>query len=137
MADVLTPEQRRLCMSRIRGKGTKPEMAVRKLLHALGYRYRLHRRDLPGCPDLVFAGRKMVIFVHGCFWHRHRCRNGRVTPATRPEFWQTKLDGNKARDVINRRRLRKLGWKVLVIWECWTRNPALLKRKLCNFLDTT
>ena len=134
MVDVLTPEQRQYCMSRIRGKDTKPEMIVRKLVHALGYRYRLHRHDLPGCPDLVFPGRRKVILVHGCFWHRHRCRYGQVMPATRRRFWREKLESNRARDALNRRRLRRLGWQVLVVWECQTRNSAGLLDRIVRFL---
>ncbi len=134
MADVLTKEQRRLCMSRIRGKDTKPEMVVRRMLHALGYRYRLHRRDLPGCPDLVFPGRRKIIFVHGCFWHRHRCKYGLVTPATRPEFWKKKLEGNRARDTRVRKELRRLGWQVLVVWECQIRKPDAMIKRVVDFL---
>lgn len=136
MTDVLTIDQRRYCMSRIRGKDTKPELVVRRMLHALGYRYRLHRRDLPGCPDLVFSGRKQVIFVHGCFWHRHRCKYGQVSPATRPEFWERKLAGNKARDARNRRELRRLGWRVLIVWECQIRKPTAMIERVVRFLES-
>jgi DNA mismatch endonuclease (patch repair protein) len=118
MTDVLTPEQRKRCMSRIRGKDTKPEMVVRRLVHAMGYRYRLHQKDLPGKPDLVFPCLKKVIFVHGCFWHVHNCRYGRVKPATNAEFWESKRSGNRERDARNRRHLTQLGWQALVIWEC-------------------
>lgn len=135
MADVLTPEQRRYCMSRIKGRDTKPEMAVRKLVHALGYRYRLHVRSLPGSPDLVFSSRRKVIFVHGCFWHRHNCRYGRVMPATRRTFWKSKLEGNRERDGKNRRLLRKEGWEVLVVWECQTRKREWLLERICEFLE--
>ncbi|MEK6798532.1 MAG: DNA mismatch endonuclease Vsr [Planctomycetota bacterium] len=105
-------------MRGIRGKDTSPEMFVRRLVHSLGYRFRLHRRDLPGTPDLVFPSRRKVIFVHGCFWHRHSCPRGRSTPATRRQFWNRKLDGNRRRDAASRRRLRTLRWRVLVLWEC-------------------
>ncbi|HUU09426.1 MAG TPA: very short patch repair endonuclease [Phycisphaerae bacterium] len=135
MADVLTDEQRRYCMSRIKGKDTKPEMVVRRLVHALGYRFRLHRRDLPGCPDLVLPRHRKVIFVHGCFWHRHRCRYGRPMPATRRQFWKKKFEGNKQRDARNRRALRRLGWDVLVVWECQTRKPDKLIDRLVAFLE--
>lgn len=135
MADVLSPEQRRYNMSRIRGKDSKPEMVVRRLVHGLGYRYRLHHRDLPGCPDLVFTSRRKVIFVHGCFWHRHRCRYGRPMPATRRRFWQAKLEGNKARDAKNRRALRRCGWRVLVVWECQTKDLEKLADRLVAFLE--
>ena len=135
MADVLSPKQRRYCMSRIRGKDTKPEMIVRKLVFALGFRYRLHVRDLPGCPDLVFPAKRKAILVHGCFWHRHSCSNGRVVPRTRRAFWLKKLEGNKKRDARNRRALRKKGWDVLVIWECQTDRTERLIERLHAFLD--
>ncbi len=135
MADVLTPEQRRFCMSRIKGRDTKPELAVRKLVHALGYRYRLHVRSLPGSPDLVFSSRRKVILVHGCFWHRHNCRYGRVMPATRRAFWKSKLEGNRERDGKNRRLLRKEGWGVLVVWECQTRKTEWLLERILAFLE--
>lgn len=136
MADVLTTDQRRYCMSRIRGKDTKPELVVRRMVHALGYRYRLHRRDLPGCPDLVFPSRRKVVFVHGCFWHRHRCKYGQVNPATRPEFWERKLAGNKVRDARNRRELRRLGWQVLIVWECQIWRPATMIERAVRFLES-
>ena len=135
MADVLTAEQRSYCMSRIRGKDTNPELIVRKILHALGYRYRLHDRSLPGSPDLVFPGKQKVLFVHGCFWHRHNCRYGRVIPKTRRAFWQRKLDGNRQRDKKNRQLLRNQGWNVLVVWECQLRKQDWLLERLCDFLD--
>lgn len=122
-------------MSRVRGKDTGPEMAVRRLVHALGYRYRLHVRELPGCPDLVFPGRKKVIFVHGCFWHRHRCRHGRQMPKTRPEFWRPKLEGNRERDRSYRRALTRQGWGVLVVWQCQTRRLERLTQRLIAFLE--
>ena len=134
MTDVLTPEQRRRCMAAIRGKDTKPEMIVRKLAHAMGYRYRLHRKDLPGKPDLVFPSRKKVIFVHGCFWHMHNCRYGRVTPKTNAEFWQKKREATVMRDRRNRRALRATGWESLVVWECWIRQGQHFNAKLIRFL---
>lgn len=135
MVDVLTKKQRSFNMSQIRGKDTKPEMIVRRLIHSLGYRYRLHIRNLPGCPDLVFTSRKKVIFVHGCFWHRHNCKYGKVTPKTRKEFWQTKLQGNKERDLKNRKKLTKLGWKTLTVWECQIRNYEKITARIINFLE--
>lgn len=123
MVDVHSREQRSFNMSRIRSKHTKPELIVRSLVHQMGFRFRLHRRDLPGKPDLVLPRHKKVIFVHGCFWHLHRCRYGRVTPQTNAEFWQAKRAGNVARDRRHLQQLRALGWKTLVIWECWTRDP--------------
>lgn len=126
MADTVSPETRSRMMSGIRGKNTKPEMAVRKALFAAGFRFRLHRRDLPGAPDVVMPGRRVVVFVHGCFWHRHeRCRLA-ATPMTRPEFWKSKLEGNAARDRRNIGHLRALGWRVLVVWECALRDRKTL-----------
>ena len=134
MPDVLTPEQRRRCMAAIRGKDTKPERVVRSLVHRMGYRFRLHRRDLPGKPDLVFPGRRKVVFVHGCFWHRHPgCRFATV-PATRREFWMDKLGGNRRRDLRVQRELRRLGWGVMVVWECQTRDLGRLEGRLRRFL---
>jgi DNA mismatch endonuclease (patch repair protein) len=121
-------------MSRIRGKDTKPELVVRRLAHALGYRYRLHRKDLPGRPDLVFPGRRKVVFVHGCFWHRHPgCRKA-STPSTRREFWETKFAQNVERDARKEAELRAAGWEVLVIWECETRDSAAVAKRLREFL---
>ena len=125
MADVLTPAQRRLNMSRIRGRDTKPELLVRRGLHGRGFRYRLHRRDLPGRPDLALPGRRAVVFVHGCFWHGHGCPMCKA-PATRPEFWASKIAANRARDLAAIRRLGEAGWRVLVVWECALRGPARL-----------
>ena len=122
MTDRLTPERRSRLMSRVRSKNTKPELIVRSLVHAMGYRFRLHRRDLPGCPDLVLAAYKTALFVHGCFWHRHRgCRKA-SEPSTRVEFWTDKFRRNVARDRKNRARLLNAGWRVIVVWECETRN---------------
>src|SRR6266852_3772457 len=135
MADVLTRSQRRFCMSQIRGKNTKPQLMVRRLVHSLGYRYRLHDRNLQGSPDLVFQSRRKLIFVHGCFWHRHRCKLGKPIPATRQSFWITKLLRNKQRDKIVRQRLRRENWEVLVVWECHTRDTKKMIQKLKLFLD--
>jgi len=123
MADVLNPAQRRLNMSRIRGRDTKPEMIVRRGLHALGLRYRLHDKNLPGKPDLVFPAHRTVIFVHGCFWHGHTCPMFKW-PATRHEFWRTKIMTNRERDRISIERLRTAKWRVLVVWECSLRGPC-------------
>jgi DNA mismatch endonuclease, patch repair protein len=135
MTDVHTPEQRSRNMSGIRGKDTKPEKIVRTLLHRLGYRYRLHRRDLPGKPDLVFAGQRKVIFVHGCFWHMHDCHKGAVKPATNSEFWQKKRKGNCDRDEKTLKALAAAGWKAFIVWECETRNGAELQTRLEEFLS--
>jgi len=134
MTDVLSTEQRRFCMSRIRDKNTKPEIIVRQLVRQMGIGYRLHVKDLPGKPDLVFRKHKKIIFVHGCFWHMHACKYGRVVPKTNAEFWQIKRLSNKLRDSKNRKELKKLGWKVLVIWECQTRESEFLLKKLKTFL---
>lgn len=123
------------CESQGVGRNTRPEMVVRRLAHAMGYRYRLHRRDLPGCPDLVFPSRRKIILVHGCFWHRHRCRKGRSTPRTRKRFWREKFEANRKRDRRFRRQLRRRGWKVLVIWECQTRDADRLAPRMRAFLD--
>jgi len=135
VTDTLSPAQRSRVMARIRGKDTAPELLVRRVTHALGYRYRVHQRGLPGCPDLVFSGRRRVIFVHGCFWHRHNCRKGRSMPSTRPQFWRSKLEANRERDRKNQRELRGRGWDVLVVWECQTTDRARLAERICDFLD--
>ena len=120
-------------MAAVPQKDTKPEMIVRRMAHAMGYRYRLHVRKLPGSPDLVFPRLKKVIFVHGCFWHRHGCKRT-TTPASRVEYWSKKFEENVKRDRRNVRELERAGWSVLVIWECWTRRPEWLEKKLISFL---
>ncbi|MCQ9197291.1 MAG: DNA mismatch endonuclease Vsr [Prochlorococcus marinus XMU1429] len=114
-------------MSAIKSKNTKPEIAVRKLLHSLGYRFRLHRKDLPGSPDIVLPKYKTVIFVHGCFWHRHENCKYASTPKTRSEFWESKFVGNIKRDKINQTNLIKLGWKIIIVWECDLKKTHYLK----------
>jgi DNA mismatch endonuclease, patch repair protein len=131
--DVPTRQQRSRCMAAIRSKHTKPEIIVRALLRQLGCRYVLHRKTLPGKPDILISGQKKVIFVHGCFWHMHRCRYGMVIPATNAAFWRKKRQGNVQRDRQKLLELRKAGWKVLTVWECWTRTPAKLAIKLADF----
>ena len=121
-------------MSRVKAKGTKPELNVRRLAHGLGYRYRLHRRDLPGSPDLVFPGRRKALFVHGCFWHRHQGCRKTTMPKTRAMFWRRKFDDNVRRDERVIAALRDLGWDVLVVWECETSDENLLRRTLIEFL---
>jgi DNA mismatch endonuclease (patch repair protein) len=132
MMDVHTPEQRSRNMAAIRYKNTKPELVVRRLLCEMGLRYRLHRSDLPGKPDIVMPGRKMAIFVHGCFFHMHKCRYGKVVPATNAEFWHTKRSGNATRDKRNARQLGKLGWQVFTVWECQTKEPETLRQALLS-----
>jgi len=116
--DTLSPKERSERMSLIRGAGSVPEMKLRRLVHRMGFRYRLHVKELPGKPDLVFPARNAVIFMHGCFWHRHEgCRLARL-PKSKLEFWKPKLEANKERDLRNQYQLESLGWRVLVIWEC-------------------
>jgi len=134
VTDVHTTQQRSFNMSRIRGKDTKPELVVRSLIHRLGFRYVLHRRDLPGCPDIVFPSRKKIIFVHGCFWHLHNCRYGKVTPQSNAEFWKSKRSGNRERDRKSVRQLRKQGWSVLTIWECSVSSLDRLEGEIEHFL---
>ena len=127
-------------MSRIRAKNTRPEMFIRRLVHGMGYRYRLHRRDLPGTPDLVFPRRGKVIFMHGCFWHLHedaQCKLARI-PKSNIEFWKPKLQGNRKRDKLNQARLRELGWDVLVVWECQTRkkDQDAVRAQISLFLES-
>ncbi len=123
-------------MRRIRKKNTKPEMAVRRLAHRMGYRYRLHRRDLPGTPDIVFPRLRKAIFVHGCFWHQHACPLGAKKPSANPDYWLPKLARNVERDAEARAKLAAMGWEVLVIWECETRAPARLPPLLKSFLGS-
>jgi DNA mismatch endonuclease (patch repair protein) len=132
--DRISREQRSANMRRIRSKNTGPELVLRRLIHGLGYRFRLHRKDLPGRPDLVFPGRRKVIFAHGCFWHQHAgCREGRI-PGTRRDYWTPKLKGNQTRDAANRALLEEQGWKVLVIWECDLKDPKSLSVRVKRFL---
>ena len=129
-----TPERRSRTMRAVKGANTRPEMQVRRLLHAMGYRYRLHRKDLPCKPDIVFSSRRKVIFVHGCFWHGHDCRRGARLPKTNREYWSAKIAGNRARDARCLEQLRALGWEALVLWECELKDEADLRRRLSAFL---
>ena len=133
--DTLTAEQRSERMSRVRGTDSLAEMTVRRIAYRLGFRYRLHWRDLPGRPDMVFAGRRKVIFVHGCFWHRHGCPAGRRWPKSRLDFWKPKLERNMERDAETLQRLKEAGWNVLVIWECETGDQRAIEYRLKSFLD--
>jgi DNA mismatch endonuclease, patch repair protein len=124
-----TPEAlRRRTMQAVKSKDTKPEWIVRRLLHAAGYRYRLHVSSLPGKPDMVFPGRRAVIFIHGCFWHGHDCKRGARMPATNAEYWSAKISRNRERDRKHLDALRADGWKVLTVWECEIKRPTLMKR---------
>lgn len=134
MTDRLTPEERSRLMSRIRGKDTNPEMIVRRLVWAMGVRYRLHRRNLPGCPDMAFVTRRKVIFIHGCFWHRHNGCPASRAPKSHVGFWEDKLEKNCLRDACNQARLREMGWDVLVVWECETKDQDVLRSRIKSFL---
>jgi len=134
MADRLSTEQRSANMRRIKGRDTTPELMVRRMAHAIGYRYRLHRKDLPGKPDLVFGPRRKLIFVHGCFWHQHEgCRAGRI-PGSNIGYWAPKLRRNTERDAAARAALEARGWEVLIVWDCETRDESALRIRLSNFL---
>ncbi|WP_054312418.1 very short patch repair endonuclease [Mesorhizobium sp. 1M-11] len=137
MPDFLTPKQRSAHMGRIRRANTKPELIVRKLLHRLGYRFRLQWKDAPGRPDIAFPGRRKIIFVHGCFWHQHAgCRLAHV-PETRRDFWEAKFARNRARDARDLARAEALGWKVLVLWECEVGAQTALEETLRDFVGPT
>jgi len=133
--DRMTPEQRHRCISHIRSKDTEPEWVVRRLIHAMGFRYRLHVKNLPGKPDIVLPRHRKVIFVHGCFWHAHGCRVGGHAPATHKKFWKAKFANNVRRDQEALRRLWQAGWKTLVVWECETKDPGQLRTLLTAFLS--
>jgi len=130
MTDLVSEEQRSYIMSRISSKNTKPEMLVRSYLHRLGFRFRIHGNELPGRPDLIFPKYRTVIFVHGCFWHRHKGCSRSTMPATRVDFWQSKFDRNIARDRSSQAALRKLKWKVIVLWECEISTIAAREERL-------
>ena len=137
MADIVSAKRRSEIMSNIRNKGMKPEMAVRRMTHAMGYRYRLHRADLPGKPDLVFPSRRKVIFVHGCFWHQHddpSCKIAR-RPKSNQDYWLPKLKRNVERDADHRTKLSQLGWDVLVLWECDIRRNCGIRSRIRKFLE--
>jgi DNA mismatch endonuclease (patch repair protein) len=132
--ETIDPKRSAL-MARVRGKDSKPERIVRRLAHALGYRFRLHYRNLPGTPDLVFPRLRKAIFVHGCFWHRHHGCTRTTTPKTRAAYWRTKFAANVERDARKERQLKALGWKVLIVWECETFDPITLARRLRAFFS--
>ncbi|MEY9562246.1 very short patch repair endonuclease [Sinorhizobium fredii] len=129
-----TAQHRSWTMSQVKSKDTSPEMTVRRLLHSMGYRYRLHGKNLPGKPDLVFAGRKKVIFIHGCFWHGHDCKRGARIPSTRQDYWLAKVGRNKERDARNVSSLEQAGWSVLTVWECELKDRVALAACLTQFL---
>lgn len=132
--DHVAPEKRSEIMRLVKGKDTKPELVVRQLLHRMGYRYRLHRRDLPGKPDIVFASKKKAIFVHGCFWHRHPGCRWTTMPKTKVEFWERKFESNVTRDSRTLAELKSHGWDVLIVWQCETRDLESLADTLQKFL---
>jgi DNA mismatch endonuclease (patch repair protein) len=134
MTDTRSPEQRRRIMQSVKSRDTGPEMAVRRMLHRAGYRYRLHVKKLPGSPDIVFPGRKKIVFVHGCFWHGHGCRIGRP-PKSRLDFWAAKIEANRVRDAQKERELQAMGWSVLTVWQCEIADAERLEAQLKNFLD--
>lgn len=133
MVDTRSREQRRRIMQAVGTKNTGPEWIVRRLLHSAGYRYRLYARELPGKPDLVFPRRRVAIFVHGCFWHSHGCSKGQP-PKSKLDYWGPKLESNRLRDERQRRQLEELGWRVLTVWQCETKEEHMLLQRLVNFL---
>ena len=135
MTDHVDPSKRSSIMAAVHAKDTAPEMAVRRIVHALGYRYRLHSAQLPGKPDLVFVSRRKIVFVHGCFWHRHSMCKYATIPKTRRDFWMEKFSRNAERDRKVRLELKHLGWKVLTVWQCELKKPEKLTERLIEFLE--
>jgi len=134
VTDAISKERRSANMRSVKGRDTGPEKLVRRIAHRMGYRFRLHRQDLPGRPDLAFPGRRAVIFVHGCFWHSHDCKRGALKPKTNTAFWTAKLTRNSERDAAQLSRLKRDGWRALVIWECQTKNERRLSARVRRFL---
>ena len=134
MTDVFTPEKRSAVMRQVKGRDTSPEMKVRRLLWRLGARYRLHRKDLPGAPDIVLPGRRLAIFVHGCFWHGHDCARGARVPKQNRDYWEAKIGRNRARDLRTQAELQALGWTPLILWECELKDEAALRARLSDAL---
>jgi len=137
MTDSFSPRKRSWIMRRVASKDTSPEILVRSLIHKLGYRFRLHRNDLPGCPDIVFPSKKKIIFVHGCFWHGHSCSRGARIPKTNTEYWKRKIDKNIARDRQNLETLKSMGWECLVVWECELKDREKLSGSISTFLEAS
>jgi DNA mismatch endonuclease (patch repair protein) len=137
MTDVFDPAQRSAVMRRVKGKDTAPEMIVRRALTRLGARYRLHRKDLPGSPDVVLPGRRLAFFVHGCFWHGHDCARGARVPKANRDYWTAKVARNRARDEKNRAALEAAGWRVEVVWECELKDGVALEGRLTRLLAPT
>lgn len=134
MTDVFSPEKRSAVMRRVKGKDTSPELKVRKILWSLGARYRLNRRDLPGSPDIVMPGRRLAVFVHGCFWHGHDCARGARVPKQNRDYWTAKVDRNRARDARAETALRDAGWRVETVWECELKDMAALEARITGWL---
>lgn len=131
---TVDPERSRI-MRAVKSRDTAPEMTVRRLVYSMGYRYRLHRKDLPGKPDLAFKSRRKVIFIHGCFWHGHDCKRGARVPKNNREYWETKIARNRERDRQHNEDLKREGWRVFVIWECQIREPEAVAERIKSFLD--
>ena len=129
-----TPEQRSRIMRAVKGCDTAPEMTVRRMAHGMGYRFRLHRKELPGKPDLVFPKLHKVVFIHGCFWHGHGCARGSRAPKTNTEYWRSKITRNSLRDAANIVALRARGWRTAVVWECELKEPVRVAKRLAGFL---
>jgi DNA mismatch endonuclease (patch repair protein) len=137
MTDVFTPEKRSSVMRRVKGKNTQPEMQVRRLLTRMGLRYRLHRKDLPGKPDIAMPGRKLAIFVHGCFWHGHDCARGARVPKANRDYWLAKVSRNRNRDLEHTAALQASGWRVLTVWECALKDEAKLEATITDLTSST
>jgi DNA mismatch endonuclease, patch repair protein len=135
MSDNLTPAQRHACMRAVKSRNTTPERIVRSTLHRMGCRFALHRADLPGRPDIVMPARQRIVLVHGCFWHGHSCARGDRQPTANAQYWKSKIERNSKRDRLTLASLRRAGWRVLVVWECQTRNRAKLSKMFHRFLD--
>jgi DNA mismatch endonuclease (patch repair protein) len=135
MTDVYDPAKRSQVMARVKGRDTKPELQVRRLLTAMGARYRLHRNELPGAPDIAMPGRRLAIFVHGCFWHGHDCARGARVPKQNRDYWEAKIGRNRARDIRTQAGLEAIGWRSLILWECELKDEAALKARLSAALD--
>lgn len=135
MTDVFSPEKRSSVMRQVKGRNTTPELTVRRALTRLGARFRLHRKDLPGAPDIVLPGRKLAIFVHGCFWHGHECARGAREPKANADYWRAKIGRNRERDAANQAKLAEAGWRAEVIWECALKDEAALKARLRSLLS--
>ena len=135
MTDVYSAEKRSDVMRRVKGRDTTPELAVRRMLWRLGARYRLHRKDLPGHPDIVMPGKRLAVFVHGCFWHGHDCARGARVPKQNRDYWEAKVGRNRARDAANLEKLEALGWRAHTVWECELKDPAALEARLISLLS--